>query len=121
MLLAAALSLLALVVPARTPAAGPSAIEKIKERGVLLWGSDSEGGAPYVFPDPKEPSRLIGFEVDIVEAIAKQLGVRARLVQTAWDSLIPALERGDYDMAMNGLEIIPVPPGVQDQPPGSHE
>jgi polar amino acid transport system substrate-binding protein len=28
-------------------------------------------------------------------------------VQTAWDSLIPALERGDYDMAMNGLEITP--------------
>jgi polar amino acid transport system substrate-binding protein len=106
-LLPAALSLLTLIVPARTPAAGQSAIEKIKERGVLLWGSDSEGGAPYVFPDPKDPSKLIGFEVDIVEAIAKQLGVRARLVQTAWDSLIPALERGDYDMAMNGLEIIP--------------
>lgn len=28
-------------------------------------------------------------------------------MQTAWDSLIPALERGDYDLAMNGLEIIP--------------
>ena len=100
-------ALLLLVVPARPVAADQSAIAKIKERGVLLWGSDSEGGAPYVFPDPKDPSRLIGFELDIVEAIAKQLGVRARLVQTAWDSLIPALERGDYDMAMNGLEIIP--------------
>jgi ABC-type amino acid transport substrate-binding protein len=33
--------------------------------------------------------------------MAKQLGVKAKLVQTAWDSLIPALERGDYDMAMN--------------------
>jgi polar amino acid transport system permease protein/polar amino acid transport system substrate-binding protein len=79
----------------------------IKARGVLLWGSDSEGGAPYVFPDPKDPSKLIGFELDIVEAIAKQLGVKAQLVQTAWDSLIPALERGDYDIAMNGREIIP--------------
>ncbi len=74
---------------------------------MLLWGSDSEGGAPYVFPDPKDPSKLIGFELDIVEAIATRLGVSARMVQTAWDSLIPALERGDYDMAMNGLEIIP--------------
>lgn len=87
--------------------ARPSAIEKIKERGVLLWGSDSEGGAPYVFPDPKDPSRLIGFELDIAEALARQLGVRQQLVQTAWDSLVPALERGDYDIAMNGLEIIP--------------
>ncbi len=87
--------------------AASSTINKIKNRGILLWGSDSEGGAPYVFPDPKDPSKLIGFELDIVEAIAKQLGVKAQLVQTAWDSLIPALERGDYDMAMNGLEIIP--------------
>jgi polar amino acid transport system substrate-binding protein len=87
--------------------AASSTINRIKTRGVLLWGSDSEGGAPYVFPDPKDPSKLIGFELDIVEAIAKQLGVKAQLVQTAWDTLIPALERGDYDMAMNGLEIIP--------------
>ena len=34
-------------------------IEEIKKRGYLLWGSDAEGGAPYVFPDPKNPSRLI--------------------------------------------------------------
>src|SRR5512139_165438 len=89
-------------------AAAPSpTLQKIKERGVLLWGSDSEGGAPYVFPDPKDPSKLIGFELDIVEAVARELGVRQQLVQTAWDSLVPALERGDYDMAMNGLEIIP--------------
>jgi polar amino acid transport system substrate-binding protein len=84
-----------------------STLETIKSRGTLLWGSDAEGGAPYVFPDPKDPSKLIGFELEIAETVAKELGVKAQLVQTAWDSLIPALERGDYDMAMNGLEIIP--------------
>jgi polar amino acid transport system substrate-binding protein len=100
-----AVLLLALSGPAF--AEDSSTVQKIKERGVLLWGSDSEGGAPYVFPDPKDPSRLVGFELDIADAVANKLGVRAQLVQTAWDSLIPALERGDYDMAMNGLEIIP--------------
>ena len=101
--------ILALFVVSPFPAAAaPSpTLQKISECGVLLWGSDAEGGAPYVFPDPKDPSKLIGFELDIVEAVAHELGVRQRLVQTAWDSLVPALERGDYDMAMNGLEIIP--------------
>lgn len=80
-------------------------IERIKKRGYLLWGSDAEGGAPYVFPDPKEPSRLIGFEVDLAEAIARELGVKARQSQNAWDSLVPALERGDFDFVMNGLEM----------------
>lgn len=82
-------------------------LEKIKKRGFLLWGSDAEGGAPYAFPDPKDPSRLIGFEVDLAEAIARELGVKARQSQNAWDSLIPALKRGDFDMVMNGIEITP--------------
>ena len=82
-------------------------LEQIRKRGVLLWGSDAEGGAPYVFPDPNEPSRLIGFEVDLAGAIARELGVEARQAQNAWDSLIPALDRGDFDIALNGLEITP--------------
>ncbi|MHB8843964.1 MAG: ABC transporter substrate-binding protein/permease [Nitrospirota bacterium] len=110
-MLAPCIRLLALLLAASvllTPgpaAAASSTLDRIKARGVLLWGSDSEGGAPYVFPDPRDPSKLIGFELDIAEAVAKRMGVRAQLVQTAWDSLIPALERGDYDLAMNGLEI----------------
>ena len=104
---ALAVLLLALGCLPPSSAAAATTLERIKARGVLLWGSDSEGGAPYVFPDPKEPGRLVGFELDIVDAIARELGVRQQLVQTAWDSLVPALERGDYDIAMNGLEIIP--------------
>jgi polar amino acid transport system substrate-binding protein len=83
----------------------PGASDAIKKRGYLLWGSDAEGGAPYIFPDPKDPSRLIGFEVDIADAIARELGVKAKQSQNAWDSLIPGLQRGDYDIAMNGIEI----------------
>jgi len=83
----------------------PSALEKIKERGYILWGSDAEGGAPYAFLDPKDPTKLVGFEVDIAEAIARELGVKMKQSQNAWDSLVPALERGDFDFAMNGIEI----------------
>ncbi len=82
-------------------------VARIRERGILLWGGDAEGGAPYVFPDPKDPGRLVGFEVDLAEAIAKDLGVRAKFVQNQWDSLVPALDRRDFDVAMNGIEITP--------------
>jgi polar amino acid transport system substrate-binding protein len=80
---------------------------KIQKRGYLLWGSDAEGGAPYIFPDPKDPSKLIGFEVDLADEIARELGVRPQQAQNAWDSLVPALMRGDSDIAMNGIEITP--------------
>ena len=82
-----------------------SALDKIKERGTLIWGADAEGGAPYIFPDPENPEKYIGFEVDLADAIANKLGVKAVHKQNAWDGLVPALERGDFDIAMNGIEI----------------
>src|SRR5712675_3804599 len=78
---------------------------EIKTRGVLLWGADAEGGAPYVYPDPNKPERLIGFECDLAEELAAKLGVKAKMVQNQWDQLIPALERGNFDIILNGLEI----------------
>ena len=82
-------------------------LQEIRARGVLLWGADAEGGAPYVYPDPQQPEKLIGFECDLAEAIAAKLGVRARMVQNQWDQLIPALERGNFDIILNGLELTP--------------
>jgi polar amino acid transport system substrate-binding protein len=104
LLLIPCLLLLSCTLPS---AAAASAVETIKARGVLLWGCDISGGAPLAFVDPKEPEKLLGFEADIAEAIARELGVRSQVVQTDWDSLVLGLERGNYDMAMNGLEIIP--------------
>jgi len=76
-----------------------------KELKVLRWAADAESNAPYIFQDPKIPSNIIGFEVDIVNAIAEVLGVQTQFVQNQWDGLIPGLYRGDYDIAINGLEI----------------
>jgi len=47
---------------------------------------------------------VIGFEVDIMAAIARRLGVRSHMVQYAWSNLVPSLERGDFDVIANGLE-----------------
>jgi polar amino acid transport system substrate-binding protein len=80
-------------------------LQEIKARGVLRWGADAEGGAPYVYPDPDKPERLVGFECDLAEALAAKLGVKAAMVQNQWDQLIPALERGNFDILLNGLEL----------------
>jgi polar amino acid transport system substrate-binding protein len=73
------------------PAAADDHLAEIRQRGVLLWGADAEGGAPYVFPDPRRPERLTGFEYDLAGALAARLGVTAKMVQNQWDQLIPAL------------------------------
>jgi polar amino acid transport system substrate-binding protein len=52
-----------------------------------------------------DPNHLIGFEVDLAEALAHKLGVKARPVQGQWDSLLDLLGRGDFDIALNGIEV----------------
>lgn len=88
-------------------AALAGALEEIKARGVLLYGADVEGGMPYVAQDAKNPEIVTGFEAEIMEALAKELGVKAQLVHNAWDGLIPAMNRGNFDIVINGLEITP--------------
>jgi polar amino acid transport system substrate-binding protein len=76
----------------------------IQKRGQLVWGADLQGGEPFVYEDPANPSNVIGFEVDIANAVARRLGVKAKFVQYNWSNLVPSLERGDFDIALNGLE-----------------
>ena len=37
---------------------------------VLRWGADPSGGAPYIFADPAHPEQYIGYEKEMVEALA---------------------------------------------------
>jgi len=93
-----------LLVIAATTAVAPAAAQ---ESSVLSWAGDAEGGAPYQFPDPRDPARIVGFEVDIAEALGKRLGRTPRFVQNQWDGLVAGLERGEYDVVIAGLEITP--------------
>ncbi len=104
-----AIPLLLILAAAAMPVDSTAAhgLQRVRERGVLRWGGDLQGGEPYVFRDPRDASRIIGFEVDIAEAVARRMGVRAEFVQNDWHHLIPALERGDFDVILNGLEVTP--------------
>jgi polar amino acid transport system substrate-binding protein len=73
----------------------------------LNWAGDAEGGAPYVMPDPRNPAVMVGFEVDLANALAGRMGRQPRFVQNQWDGLVPGLERGEYNVVINGLEITP--------------
>jgi polar amino acid transport system substrate-binding protein len=89
-------------------AAGPAkadTLDDVRRRGVLRWGADQEGGGPYVYPDPADPARVVGFEVELMEMLAGQLGVRAEFCQGEWTTLPQQLRRGDIDLVVNGYEL----------------
>jgi polar amino acid transport system substrate-binding protein len=98
----------ALVLAAAALPTGPlSAAAPEPSRPPLLWATDAEGGAPYTFKDPKQPDRDIGFEVDIVRELERELGRPIVMRQYAFPSLILGVQRGDCDFAMNGIEVTP--------------
>ena len=82
--------------------------QRYRDAGELKWGSDAEGGAPFVFLDPARPDAgVVGFEVDLARELGAVLGIEVRRVQAPFATLVQSLERGDCDFAMNGLEPTP--------------
>jgi polar amino acid transport system substrate-binding protein len=74
---------------------------------VLRWGGDAEGGSPFVEADPRDPSRLTGFDVEIAELLASELGRKPVFVQITFTSLDQSARRGDFDIGLSGIEDIP--------------
>jgi polar amino acid transport system substrate-binding protein len=74
---------------------------------VLRWGGDAEGGAPFVEADPRDPSKLRGFDVEVANEIAKGLGRRPEFVQVAFQEIDQSVQRGDFDIGMSGVEDTP--------------
>ncbi|HEX8686235.1 MAG TPA: ABC transporter substrate-binding protein/permease, partial [Pyrinomonadaceae bacterium] len=73
-------------------------------QNVLRWGADPSGGAPYVYSDPAHPDRYVGYELEMVEALAAAMNRRAEFVPTDWQTIVTSLQRGEFDVIVNGLE-----------------
>ena len=86
---------LLLVVPVLSQAQEPSA---------LRWGGDAEGGAPFVEADPSDPSRVVGFDVEVAQLLAAKLGRTAQFVQVGFSSIDASANRGDFDIGLSGIE-----------------
>lgn len=102
-----ACALLFLGLAAAAPSFAADGLQRVRAQGELRWAGDLQGGEPYVFQDPRDPSHLVGFEVELADAIAQRLGVKATFVQNDWHNLVPSLVRGDFDVILNGLEDMP--------------
>jgi polar amino acid transport system substrate-binding protein len=83
-------------------------LETIRSRGALIWGADAEGGGPYVYPDPANPRRMTGFEAELAQHLADEIGVRPEFFQGPWQNLPALLGTRQIDIVLNGYELTPV-------------
>ncbi len=76
----------------------------VAQQRELRWGADPSGGAPYVFSDPAHPDTYIGYEKEMVDALAAAMNRRPVFVPTDWQTIVSSLQRGGFDVIVNGLE-----------------
>lgn len=97
------------------PAASPAApkpepvdpfanIKRIQKAGVLKVGT-SAGYFPFEMTDTK--GKVIGFDAELAERIAKELGVKLEIKDMDFNGLIPALQAGTVDIVLAGVTITP--------------
>ena len=79
-------------------AKGPS-LADVKKAGKLTVATSPD------FPpfESLEDNKVVGIEVDILNLIAKELGVELEIVQMDFDSVLTAIQSAKYDCGMSGI------------------
>ena len=54
-----------------------------------------------------QQGKVVGFDVDVVNAICEKVNCVAEFKTTAWDGIFPALANGEFDMVASGVSITP--------------
>jgi len=98
---AAVLVLSMLAVAAVACAGGDTGESLTVEPGILNMVTNAEF-PPYEF---HQGGKITGIDAEIAAAIAEKLGLELRINDIDFDSIIPSIEAGKYDMAMAGMTV----------------
>lgn len=89
--------------PPRPEGAGEPMLEQVMKRGVLRVGMSTF--VPWAMQD--KSGNFIGFEIDVANRVAQEMGVKADFIPTKWSGIIPALLTGKFDIIIGGMGIRP--------------
>ncbi|MDO4285268.1 MAG: transporter substrate-binding domain-containing protein [Eubacteriales bacterium] len=86
----------------QSEAARDDLLAQIRERGEVIVAMEGTW-SPWTYHN--EDDELVGYDVEVAQAIAEHLGVGVSFVEGEWDGLFAGLDAGRYDMVVNGVEI----------------
>ena len=82
----------------------------------LLFNSNAHAAKTYQvatdaayapFESLNNKKEVVGFSVDILEAIAKKSGMKIKFINTPWEGIFATLSTGDRDMVISSVTITP--------------
>ncbi|NCT90821.1 amino acid ABC transporter substrate-binding protein [Cellulomonas sp. APG4] len=88
------------------PAAGDdTSLTEVQERGTITVGTEGTY-RPFTFHEDGSGD-LTGYDVEIVTAVAEELGLEVEFEETQWDAIFAGLEAGRFDVVANQVSITP--------------
>lgn len=93
--------------PAQSGAAGASdtSLTDVQDAGVLVVGTEGTY-RPFSF-HADGSGDLTGYDVEVIRAVADELGVEVQFEETQWDAIFAGLEAGRFDVIANQVSITP--------------
>ena len=84
----------AAAAPASAPAPAPAKVYAV--------GTDA---AYAPFESQNEKGEIVGFDIDVVKAVAAKAGIEVKFVNTPWEGIFNALAQGDRDLLVSAITI----------------
>lgn len=86
---------------ALTACGGGNSLEAVQKKGVLTVATSPD------FPpfESLSSSEVVGIEVDIMKLVAEKLGVEIQFEQMDFDSVLPGVQAGKFDVGMSGITV----------------
>lgn len=88
-----------------TPEEKPTIWEEIVSKGKIVVAT-SPDWPPFEYLDP-ETNQLIGYEVDLFNAVARKLGLEVEWKHMSFDTIIAAVKNREVDLGVSGFSITP--------------
>ena len=88
---------------ARRELTSQSTLEQVIDSNRLRVGFSTF--VPWAMKDKQ--GKFTGFEIEVAERLAKDMGVEVQFVPTKWSGIIPALLTGKFDIIIGGMGILP--------------
>lgn len=58
---------------------------------------------PFAYENPNK--EIVGYDVDIIKAVAQKAGLSIKIVNTPWTGIFASLNNGDVDLIISGVTI----------------
>ncbi len=78
-------------------------LDDIKSAGELVIAT-SPDFAPF---ESLDGEKVVGIEIDIMNLVCEELGVKLKIEQVDFDSVLPGVQAGKYDVGVSGISVTP--------------